>query len=524
MRLILLSIILTLASCSGGGSGSDIVPAPSGETPPPSSDQTPSTSNTPPVLTASVSPTVLDERQTLLIEAGQSTDADGDPLTFTLDTGALPVFGTRREGAMTGWEIYTDEVNETATYTITVSASDGFATVSETFDITLNNYDRSPLNQTWQSVSETLDLGDTGTARFAENTTDSGFQMAHILTTRDDDKMEVLEFNFENGSFQPRARIPLDMPPTNDAVLHTAKIERGASDASFAVTSEYEERLWMFKRQDDDRTILSGQRLLPGLCSAAWTFLDQSPDGELLPNLLAGTDTGLWAFMNAGLQDADSPQPERILNADRFTGYSTGEYCNAGPYSTVFDAARNDFIYLGDTSFGAPNFPRITPVTVPDDLELVTFKAGKLKHQVKFYALLFAGAEHTSAHQLTLLHETPSGVIEQLDYALPSGIPADMVVQSIDTNYFDLQYGRGEGNRDTDIVIAVPATPYVYVIEVDQDALGGVTFGPLAFFEAGFDIFDLAVAVTDGTHRYSLITNDGYTLHLHESALQFSRF
>ena len=87
-----------------------------------------------------------------------------------------------------------------------------------------------------------------------------------------------------------------------------------------------------------------------------------------------------------------------------------------------------------------------------------------------------------------------------------------------------MTYDGTEGNRDTDIVIAVPETPYVYIITVEPDDLGGVTFGPLEFFEAGFDVKDIHVEVTDGTYRYSLITNDGYTLRLHESALDFRRF
>lgn len=511
-------ILLFLTACSAGSGGDGLLP-PSVLGDPPSQSDT----NAPPILMLSVSTTDVDERQSVVIQTAGSSDPDGDELTYEIDMGGMDYHAYERLDPLTEWTIETGEVDETTTYRLTVTASDGKDTTSEAFDLTVHNYDRSPLNKTWGDVSETYDVSQNGSARFAKNDTRSQFQLAHILRDSDDGKMEALEFEMTNGFGIPFV-IPLDVPATPDAVLQTEMISSGRFKVGFSVTSETEDKAWVFRRDGATVATLTGELDLPGLCSASWTYARFSPTGVFTLNLFVGTANGLWLFINESARNQLNTENGAFLTADIYDGRVSGNFCAAGSFATFFDADRKDFIALESHEFGAPNFPETTPVNVPDNLELVTFKAGMLKYRVKYFALLFAGAEHTSAHQLTILHETPSGVIEQLDYALPPGKPSDLVVQSIDTNYLELQYTEGEGNRDADIVIAVPETPYVYVITVEADDLGGVTFGPLEYFEVGFDKKDIAVEVTDGTNRYSLITNDGETLRLHESQLVFSRF
>ena len=524
MKYYITAFALSITACAGGETSPDpISDPPPASTPPPSSAPPTAQSNTAPTLSVSASATQLDERQPFVIDASASTDPDGDELTFELDLGDLPHTKVDTPNAPSQWDISTAEVDETKAYTLTASVSDGVETVSQSIEITLQNYDRTPLNSTWTEASEVFEISKTGSARFADNTTESGFSMAHVLRETSNGKMEILEFEMTNGFGAPDS-VVLDIPMPSDAILQTVNFKPGDPFRSFSITSDQDDQVWIFKRNDRSEAMLTGSLNLPGLCSTSWATITLSSNGGVTPSLYTGMDRGLSLFVNEGALDRTSTQYGTFLDSMVYQGRVFGNYCAAGPFSTFYDSDRTDFFALRDTNFGAPNFPAVTSVNVPNSLDLVTFKAGKLKHQIKFYALLFAGPEHTSPHQLTILHKTPSGNIEQLDYALPSGIPTDLIVQSIDTNFVELTYDGTEGNRDTDIVIAVPETPYVYIITVEPDDLGGVTFGPLEFFEAGFDVKDIHVEVTDGTYRYSLITNDGYTLRLHESALDFRRF
>ena len=532
MKNLALIFVVFLSGCSGGDGVSALVPAPPPSGSPPPSETPPVTSNTPPSLSLNVSETTIDELQSFIVDTTRSSDADGDALTFEIDLGELEASEDLLSNTPARWEIYTDEVDENHTYTLTVTASDGKESTSEEVQITVENYNRRPLNTTWGDVSETadvsvdqfdsLDVSLVPSARFVDNISESGYRTAHMIRPRLDGKVEILEFEMTNGFGSPRT-IVLDTPPIDDAIVTTAKIQTGSLPRSFAVQSNAHEKVWIFRRDGNNEANLSGDLELSGLCSASWDYPDISSSGASVQSLLAGTEDGLWIFINEGAFDRASAEIGSFRETRIYNGQVSGNFCFAGPYSTFYDADRNEFIALDNDAFGAPNFPAVTPVNVPDGLELVTIKAGKLKYDIKFFALLFAGPEHTSEHRLIILHETPSGLIEQIDYPLPHGIPSQLVVESIDTNFDDLIYGRGEGNRDTDIVIAVPETPYIYIITVETDDQGGVTFSPIEYAYVDFFVQDIAIKVTDGTERYSLITNDGETLSLRKSTLDFSR-
>jgi len=525
--LIALSLLVT-AACSSEVEDTQPIQntiAPTGETPPP--DQPPATppepENTLPVLKIAIPLTQVDERQPIQIYTEGSLDEDGDALSFKLELGDTPYVDIEPISDPSGWIVTTGEVAETTSFPLTVSVTDGKDTVSETRTVTIENFDRTPINNTWLPSSSEFEVAKNGSASFADNSANSGFQTAHVLRTSETDQLEVLEFSFFNGFPEPDT-IPLNIPAPRDATLETATVQSVSGPRSFSITSIEDETVRIFRREGQSSVSLTGTLNLPGLCSTAWAYVKLAPDGRLLPSLFTGTQNGLWIFMNEGARERFSSQAGEFVETQLQRGHGTGNYCAAGPFSTFFDATQKTFISIEDTTYGAPDFPLFTPVNIPDDLALVSIEAGKLKHQILFYALLFAGEEHTSDHRLVILHRTPSGTIEQLDYHLPNGIPSDLVIQSIDTNFFDLQYGRGEGNRDTDIVISAPETPYVYVVTVEDDGFGGVSFSPIEYFEAGYGVKDIAVEVTDGTNRYSLITNDGTTLRLHKSALEFSRF
>lgn len=524
-KIILLGFIL-ISACTGGDDNAPGVPVPTVPSLPgapptmPTTPVPPADTNTAPALIFSFPNDPVFERQGIEIDASETRDADGDEITLTLETGDLPVL--RDEGTVEGitFILVTDDVDETTTYPLTLTASDGTDTVSETFEVTVANYERTPINTTWGDVSQTLDVATNGSARFASNFIEDEFKMLHLMRATEDDKLEIIEFNYERG-FTGQTVIPLDIAAAEDAEFAIAKILPSDASQSFAVSVPSREEVEIFQRTSHSTAESVGRGTHAGLCAVAWAFVDLRPRHALAPSLFLATAHDLWALLNESAIKSAPSQPGAFIDMLPFE--STANYCHAGRFGTFYSASTQEFIFLAAGISGEPNFPRRMPIFLPEGVELVAFQDGRLKYDVKFFALLFAGDAHDGPHRLIILHETPSGVIEQLNYELPPGIPSDIVVKSIDTNYIDLQFGRSEGNRDSDIVIAVPETPYVYVITVDVDSLGKLTFSPIEFFEVGFDVQEIAIEATDATNRHALITNDGNTLRLHESTLEFGR-
>lgn len=525
LRISYLLACFAIVACSSGGDSETPPPDPIGPddpvpTPPPTTPPPPS-SNTPPVASIEVSASSVDERQSFTIDARSSYDDDGDTLTYSIDLGSLPheQIETSNNGRV--WTITTSEVDETETYIVDVTVSDGQADYTVSTQIDVKNYARTPLNEVWGPVSHEFAIANDGSARFSENGRDADFQTGHASRRTNDGDLEIIEFNF-SGSFDNHRVIPLDSDLTDDITFITGKLQRSDDPVSFAILSKEESTVQIFERETNQTARPAGSTTFPGICSMQWVYLRLSDSFVFSPSLYIGTNNGLWTFLNEIARDTLFSSDELFQFVE--VAESAGDYCNATNYASFFDGDANELIVLDTETYGSPNFPQSTIVDVPEGLSFVAMIDGKIKFDVKYYALLFAGETHDSAHRLTILHETPGGQIEQIDYDLPSGIPTDLVVQSIDTNFFDLQYGRGEGNRDMDIVIAVPETPYVYVVTVEADEDGALTFSPIEFFEVGFGIKDIMVTVTDGTNRYSLLTNDGDMLRMHESALEFSRF
>lgn len=98
-----------------------------------------------------------------------------------------------------------------------------------------------------------------------------------------------------------------------------------------------------------------------------------------------------------------------------------------------------------------------------------------------------------------LMFQNAGGVITQTTVLLPSGVPSDMVFASDDDGHAN--------DFDSDILIAVPETPYVYVFNnlSSPSAPGAVTFSDIAFHEVGFGVRTAAIGQVDDTIGQDLI-------------------
>lgn len=130
-KFLFASSILILAACGSGGNGGGNPPV-----------QMPPTTNSAPQITSAGTATVTENNQTVFTVG--ATDPDGNNLTFSISGGAdANQFQISNAGALTfasepNFELPTD-ANLDNVYDVTVSVSDGMATVTQNITITVEN-------------------------------------------------------------------------------------------------------------------------------------------------------------------------------------------------------------------------------------------------------------------------------------------------------------------------------------------------------------------------------------------------
>ena len=403
--------------------------------------------------------------------------------------------------------------------------SDGTDTVSETFDVTIANYNRMPLFEGWQGAVDTY-TGETEHSRKLPY--DVGLSGTVSLNTfaRTGENSAVIEYFpliKEDGFGTPVIR-EIDAPSPGEIEFFELQFDwtwdRFASD--YVVLSKADGRIQTYAGVSDDLVTKTGDMTVPGACHIAASNVVDVANPE--PDLLVSTDNGLHALLNGSNLRETSAQNRRWGEFFQSTILATsGDYCLydktwfALPhlYGAYYDRIRNEIIPLNNSLEPSAEFGTPITVTAPLGLRVVDFQSGTNLDGNLFYAILFAGETHESAHQLTIVQVPIDGTITQTDVALPSGIPSRLHVR---------RDGKiGDGNHlsdDTDIVIMVPDTPYIYVLENLSTPEGGTGFGPVQFFEVGFGVEDIDFIYRsfDSVYKYyHLVTNDGDTLTLYPS-------
>ena len=506
-------LALALAACSGGG-GSESAPPPTPTPPTP-------TSNTAPVLSITVSASSVDEGQPITIDASGTVDADGDPLSYSLelDDPALATLTSADTGPV--WVLQTSTVDATESFNVKISVSDGSETVSEDVALKINDFSRTPFNTDWGPRYDTYDLSETGDAKLAQTRFQDGFffgsfKTLHALRTTSAGILEIVEFDFFNSRFDPPRIFATGASASADSQLVTADFQYPGDLPGFATYSADSSTAHIYRRDSRDEISSAGKFSVPDLCAAHWAYVDTGGGITLLQSLLVGTENGLWAWLNDGrtIQTRDqsgSFSETRVWDSSR-------RYCHRARGNVYYDDQRGDFHFAITGSVADSKLPRPLSFPPPPNLTFVDMGIGKDQSGEEFVVLLFAGDTHAAAHQLVILSPDTNGLIQANTVTLPNGIPADLVVTSIDSDARDLARG-GDGNTDSDIVIAVPETPYVYVIRSEFSVEKGLTFTPIEFFEVGFGVDDITISVTDGTNHEDLITNDGRRLQLFRSTV-----
>lgn len=466
-----------------------------------------------PVLSVSVPTLSVDEGQTLTFDASASIDPFGDTLTFEVELVATEFAELQSDASDPIWTLISHQVDQDETVWVRVSATNRLETVTEEFEVAIENYDRTPISADWNSVAEDSFLAsDTGGLKLTQRPYPDNFyflhnRMLHALRTGESGNLEVLEFDFQaNPALDAPRIIELGAPIGADPELNAAKLPYTEDAPSFAVHSAQSETAQIYTRDTLNSVFLGGNLSLPGLCNLYWQKLFSAPPSW---GLVVGAETALWTWLD---DERNSPIiGQSGMFSDSQIRSPTGRYCHSGRGNVFYDEVRGEFDFATFENAENSTFPRPVSMALPNDLFLVDMDVGIDAREEEFIALLFAADAHDGPHQLTLLSQSPSGLVVQQDIALPAGIPADMVVGSVDTDP-PAFFRQKEANIDSDIVIAVPDTPYVYVIRTDYSELDGLTVAPIEYFEVGFGIDEITLAITQLNHKHSLITNDGQTL------------
>ena len=466
-----------------------------------------------PILSVSVPTLSVDEGQSITFDASASIDPLGDTLTFDVELVATGFAELQSDPSNPIWTLIAHQVDQNETVWVRVSATNRLETVTQEFEVAIENYDRAPISTDWNSVAEDSFLAsDTGGVKLKQRPYPDNFyflhdRMLHALRTGASGNLEVLEFDFQaNPALDAPRIIELGAPIGADPELNAAKIPYTEDAPSFSVHSAQSETVQVYTRETLNSVYLGGTLTLPGLCNAYWQKLFSAPPSW---GLVVGAETALWTW----LDDArNSPLiGQSGMFSDSQIRRPTGRYCHSGRGNVFFDEVRGEFNFATFESAENSSFPRPVSMAPPNGLSLVNMDVGIDAREQEFIALLFAAEAHDGPHQLTLLSQSPSGLVVQQDIALPSGVPADMVVGSVDTDPLAF-FREEEANIDSDIVIAVPDTPYVYVIRTDYSDVDGLTVAPIEYFEVGYGVDEITLAITQRNRKHSLVTNDGQTL------------
>ncbi|MEM7637542.1 MAG: hypothetical protein AAF269_00660 [Pseudomonadota bacterium] len=500
---IFISTVLICAACSGSG-GNQTPQPPQVVTPPP---------NNAPTLTLEVIPTSLDERQSFTLDASRSSDADGDALTYQVEFSPSDLAQLADASSAPVWSVETFEVDQNETVSVTVTVSDGRDTASETLEFTLLNYERTPLTSLWGRAAD----------RFSDATlADRNLGWSHpfgidsymyTLTRADNNTGRIQQFRFLDDAIPAPTDIELGVEITGQEDFYRFPLDFSVGP-DFVLHSQETGQVQIFRRESNSEVSEAGDFTIADSCSIGATQTgDSFVAGEPL-GLIVGTPNGLTALLNNGSPFSAPQSAAQIgtFSESRIIA-TTGDFCeldfnqfNTSENARFYDAARQEIVPIRN---GRGSMAQLdTPLTVdaPSDMTLVDVAGGYMSFGSYYTALLFAGESHTSDHQLTIVHQFFGPPQEQVDIALPHGVPSSLYVAPF----------NGSGLA-TDIIVTVPETPYAYVFK-NISQFNQVRFEPIEFLDVGFGVTGIDQIRTErGAISNYLVTNDGQTLTIYPS-------
>ncbi len=507
------------------------------------SDSTPAKASAPAFAftLSEVPPTVFEKQPARIAVATKTGTGPNDHPTFTvvIDEGgdSLTVGPVAAPGE--SWHIATHAVDADVGVRGRVIGTLGNQTREQPFSFEIKNYARTPINAQWHephsrpAIADKVVLLDlAGLDKATRRPAVFAFTRIFATVVSSPEGQIVLRDVFSEVPLTTPGKVEksinLDLEETKtwpDArfILFT----QHSADSQHAVI--YSQAMQSFVPLSRQMNLSSSNRpepftaapaiRAPGLC-AVHQIRRRDARGHKLPylDLLIGTPTGLLIAPNLANDSLLNHDPHSFGPPQAVAG-ARGNFCNLLSLSSNYshpvlryDPETGALGLIRPTRTGPLALIDLPPLayTPPAGQNFVAMGSGHDADDVGFIALLFSDGQHDGRHTLVLRRADEDTVMPPTEHKieLPAGVPTALFVGEIDL-YADPsrpEHGPGDGlDHDDDIVIAVPGTPYVYVVEIDNLAPGSSQPYALSFFETGFDVFDLTVNPYNPSSR-ALIT------------------
>lgn len=506
--------LFALSSCSGGGGSS---PAPAPTTPPVAAA---------PTISIAVDKSVVDEGQPFTIDASATTDPNGDTVTFSITQTAGPVLQQISGTSSAVFSFETPRLDVDTVVSFTVTASDGSQSSDQSVSVTIQNIVRTPLTDQWTDLLDSQSVGVDVNQLFSGTSNQDGSSFgvpAKALALSQnaqfgDDRVHELEFA-SDGTFTvgPGLQLPAFSGPDPDDLIYVfddlnldTRLDIVQYDPVSGLLAFYE------NIDDSGSTLLTTIASLttpnvnstPVACDASTTRIGNDRPGTFInefPGLLIGTiGNGLRGVLNSGNPRTD-PASQTVGFSTEATFTTSGSFCgfalsslNPGGFNEVYsyDPDRQEVVPIDLPVTLPPSIGQAIPLTLPvAGLRLVDLKSGIGQGGQAFLALLLTEGVHEGTHLIAVL-QLENGSFTQTTLTLPNGVPSELLVTSIDA------IGTSNISEfDSDLVVVVPETPYIYVFEnLSQQDGSTVSFAPITFFEAGFDVAN--ITLLDATQSF----------------------
>ena len=337
------------------------------------------------------------ENSTAVVYDANATDADGDTLSYSLTGTDSAHFNLDPESGQLSFKQAPDfespqDQGQDNAYELEISASDGFASASQTLSVSVSNLnDESPQLTSAQSVA----------LNFSEISLDS---VIHTVTATDADPEDQLTYSLGGAdsshfTLDPSSgELRFTTLPTGAQVydLETIITDLASNSSSFALTISVADDIGSAPEFSSDSVSVDFSE---NSAAVAYTAAATDPEGDTITYSLGGADADLFELDVASgeLSFKQAPDYENPLDSDKDNDY----ILTISAHDPIGNQAQQSLtITITNLNDNSPTFVNSTPglILVPEnisiDTTLYTASATDLDGDAIAYTLTGADSAH----------------------------------------------------------------------------------------------------------------------------------